>query len=60
MAERRSTRSLMDSLFLDQSRLVDVPFQGRDPSDVGDFMRAPIIVADSVAPARQHSAFLDM
>ncbi|XP_075054551.1 amyloid beta precursor protein binding family B member 1 isoform X2 [Mixophyes fleayi] len=27
MAERRSTRSLMDGLFLDQSRLVDIPFQ---------------------------------
>ncbi|XP_071989687.1 amyloid beta precursor protein binding family B member 1 isoform X2 [Engystomops pustulosus] len=27
MAERRTTRSLMDSLFLEQSRMVDVPFQ---------------------------------
>ncbi|KAG9468860.1 hypothetical protein GDO78_021811 [Eleutherodactylus coqui] len=40
MAERRTTRSLMDSLFMDQSRLVDVPFQaaisevlGRSASD---------------------------
>ncbi|XP_075703380.1 amyloid beta precursor protein binding family B member 1-like [Rhinoderma darwinii] len=32
MAERRTTRSLMDGLFLDQSRMVDVPFQVEFPA----------------------------
>ncbi|XP_069825401.1 amyloid beta precursor protein binding family B member 1 [Dendropsophus ebraccatus] len=39
MAERRSTRSLMDSLFLDQSRLVDVPFQVEFPAPKNELVQ---------------------
>ncbi|XP_056407294.1 amyloid beta precursor protein binding family B member 1 [Hyla sarda] len=39
MAERRTTRSLMDSLFLDQSRLVDVPFQVEFPAPKNELVQ---------------------
>ncbi|KAG9468859.1 hypothetical protein GDO78_021811 [Eleutherodactylus coqui] len=39
MAERRTTRSLMDSLFMDQSRLVDVPFQVEFPAPKNELVQ---------------------
>ncbi|XP_053312734.1 amyloid beta precursor protein binding family B member 1 [Spea bombifrons] len=39
MAERRSTRSIMDGLFLDQSRLVDIPFQVEFPAPKNDLVQ---------------------
>ncbi|KAM3932823.1 amyloid beta precursor protein binding family B member 1 isoform 2-T2 [Leptodactylus fuscus] len=39
MAERRSTRSLMDSLFLDQSRMVDIPFQVEFPAPKNELVQ---------------------
>ncbi|XP_040282628.1 amyloid-beta A4 precursor protein-binding family B member 1 isoform X2 [Bufo bufo] len=39
MAERRTTRSLMDGLLLDQSRLVDVPFQVEFPAPKNELVQ---------------------
>ncbi|XP_063806841.1 amyloid beta precursor protein binding family B member 1 [Pseudophryne corroboree] len=39
MAERRSTRSLMNGLFLDQSRLVDIPFQVEFPAPKNELVQ---------------------
>ncbi|KAM4047893.1 amyloid beta precursor protein binding family B member 1 [Anomaloglossus baeobatrachus] len=39
MAERRSTRSIMDGLFLDQSRMVDVPFQVEFPAPKNELVQ---------------------
>ncbi|MEE6527466.1 hypothetical protein FKM82_028857, partial [Ascaphus truei] len=36
MAERRSARSLMNGLFLDHSRMVDIPFQVEFPAPKND------------------------
>ncbi|KAE8628368.1 hypothetical protein XENTR_v10007484 [Xenopus tropicalis] len=39
MAERRSTRSLMNGLLLDQSRLVDIPFQVEFPAPKNELVQ---------------------
>ncbi|XP_073420060.1 amyloid beta precursor protein binding family B member 1-like isoform X1 [Dendrobates tinctorius] len=39
MAERRSTKSIMDGLFLDQSRMVDVPFQVEFPAPKNELVQ---------------------
>ncbi|CAH2226230.1 amyloid beta (A4) precursor -binding, family B, member 1 (Fe65) L homeolog isoform X1 [Pelobates cultripes] len=39
MAERRSTRSIMDGLFYDQSRLVDIPFQVEFPAPKNELVQ---------------------
>lgn len=39
MAERRSTRSLVDGLFLDHSRMVDIPFQVEFPAPKNELVQ---------------------